>query len=83
MTEEEIDAWYEEEKQRIMEEYIEEITKSKDHDKAQREHTAKLNALMNKYIKFLEKNKKRELRAERVKRVFDSIKESLPFVKQK
>ena len=83
MTEEEIDAWYEDEKQRIMEEYLNEITKSKDHEKAQREHTAKLDILINKYTKMIEKNKKREIKADRMKRVFNSIKERIFFIKQK
>jgi hypothetical protein len=61
MDEEEIDSWYEEEKQKCLDDYLKEIENSKDHEVAERKYEAKLNKVMEKYNKlmtrFLSKNR--------------------------
>jgi aspartate/methionine/tyrosine aminotransferase len=49
MEEEEIDNWYEEEKQKCMDEYLKEIETTKHYEEAEKRYEEKLNRIINKY----------------------------------
>ena len=55
MEEEEIDSWYEEEKQKCMEEYLKNIETTKDHEEAEKKYNDKLNKLIDKYNQLMAK----------------------------
>ncbi len=55
MDEEEINNWYEEQKQKCMDEYLSEIEKNKLHEEAERKYEEKLSKIMEKYSKLMEK----------------------------
>ena len=64
MDEDEIDNWYEEEKQKCMDEYVINIEKSKNHDEAEKGFDDRLGKVMEKYNKLMndclkKKNKKK------------------------
>ena len=49
MEEEEIDGWYEEEKQKFMEEYLKNIETTKNYEEAEKRYNDRLNKLIDKY----------------------------------
>ena len=54
MEEDEIDSWYEEEKQKLMDDYLKDLEDKKDHDVSQKKYEDKLNKLIEKYNKTME-----------------------------
>jgi len=54
MEENEIDSWYEEEKQKCMDDYLKDLEDKKDHDISQKKYEDKLNKLIEKYNKTME-----------------------------
>lgn len=54
MDEEEIDSWYEEEKQKCIDEYLQEIERTKNHEEAEKSYNEKLNRVIVKYNKLME-----------------------------
>ncbi len=55
MDDEEIDSWYEEEKQKCLDEYLREIETSKNHEEAEKRYNDKLGRLIGKYNQMMEK----------------------------
>lgn len=53
MDEDEIDSWYEEEKQKCMDDYLINIEKSGNHDDAEKKFDARLSKAMEKYNKLM------------------------------
>lgn len=53
MEEEEIDSWYEEEKQKCMDNYLKDVETTKNYEESEKKYTAKLNKIMNKYNKLM------------------------------
>lgn len=54
MDEEEIDAWYEEEKQKCMDDYLKGIEESKNHEAAEKRYKERLGKAIDKYNKLME-----------------------------
>lgn len=55
MDDEEIDSWYEEEKQKCLDEYLKGIESSKKHEEAEKKYNERLDRLMGKYNQMMEK----------------------------
>lgn len=53
MDEEEIDIWYEEEKQKCMDEYLKDIEAAKNREESQKKYEVKLNKIIVKYNKMM------------------------------
>ncbi len=60
MEEDEIEDWYESEKEKLFDEYMENIEKFDDHLKHEEEYNSKLCNLMKKYTKLMEKSLSRK-----------------------
>lgn len=75
MDEEEIDSWYEEEKQKYVEQFAAEIEKLKNHESAEKAYNDKLNKLIQKYNKLMleklqnKKNGKLNIFLSKIKRI--------------
>lgn len=82
MNEEEINDWYEEEKERIMEVYLEELKAKKDHDQAEKRFNIYMEKAVKKYNDLMEKNLKKKSMKINIKKNFD-IKNKLNFFKKK
>lgn len=54
MDEDEIDSWYEEEKQKYIDEYLQQIEQTKNHEEAEKSYNEKLNRVIAKYNKLME-----------------------------
>ena len=76
MEEEEIENWYEEEKQKGMDDYLKEIEEKKDHDISQKKYEDRLQKTIAKYNKLME-DKIRKKRAG--KSMISKIKDKFPF----
>ena len=53
MDEEEIDVWYEEAKQKSLDEYMLEIEQSKNHEDAEKKYNLKLSRIIERYNKLM------------------------------
>lgn len=82
MEEEEIDAWYEEEKQKCMEEYLKEIEAAKNYDEAERRYDGKLNKIINKYNRLMTE-KLQNKKTNKFERFISSLKRKIYFFKEK
>ncbi|MEA2036431.1 MAG: hypothetical protein U9O94_02905 [Nanoarchaeota archaeon] len=58
MEGEEVDAWYDEEKQRIFDNYLKNLGKNNDKEKLDKEYKKEMSDLRKKYITLYEKSKK-------------------------
>ncbi len=54
MDEDEIDSWYEDEKQRLLDEYTAEIEEKKNYDEAEKKYSQKMDKLVLKYNRRME-----------------------------
>lgn len=62
MDEEEIESWYEEQKNQAMDKFISEIQDTKEHTEAQQNYQKKLKEIMEQYKEFLEKSLEKKQR---------------------
>ena len=87
MDEEEIDSWYDEEKEKAMAEYLSDINKKKDRKEAEEKYKGKLKSVREKYPIIYEKSVKRRKQIEFLCKKMEKIKNSLlniiPWVKKK
>ena len=77
MDEDEIDAWYEEEKEKAMELFLDEITKKKYNVESEEKFKKKLKTLREKYTTMYEKNMKRKKLISAIQKKIDKIKKNL------
>ncbi len=56
MDEEEIDIWYEEEKQKCLDEYLKDIEAAKNREESQRKYEMKLNKIIDRYNRVMTTN---------------------------
>ena len=63
MDEEEIELWYDEEKEKLTEKYKQDIVKGKDKEKLKKDYLRKLDALRNQYEKISESKSKSNLKS--------------------
>jgi hypothetical protein len=58
MEEDEVESWYEEQKQKLSDDYLDQLDKKMDRDKAAEEYTKKFNNLNVKYMALIDKSLK-------------------------
>lgn len=79
MDMEEIDAWYEEEKEKIFNVYLQNKESKKNHEKAEKLYKESMNKTRKKYSEMYEKSNKPNL----IKKYSAKIKESMDKLKKK
>ena len=82
MEEEEIDAWYEEEKQKCMDEYLKEIEERKNFDEAEKRYEDKLNKIINKYNQLMSE-KLQNKKTSKFEKFISNLKRRIYFFKEK
>lgn len=66
MNNEELDAWYEEQKQQLLDQYVKRLEEKKSHKKVEEEFTNKIIKIHEKYEKLFEKHFKHKKTRESV-----------------
>lgn len=69
MNPEEIDAWYEEQKQELLNKYLKEIEEKKDRKKIEQEFNSNMQKIHKQYEKLYEKSKRQNEIKDRLKRI--------------
>lgn len=82
MEEEEIDAWYEEEKQKCMDDYLKEVEITKDYERAEKKYEDKLNKIISKYNQLMSE-KIQNKKAGKFERFISNLKKRIYFFKEK
>jgi hypothetical protein len=83
MDNDEVEVWYEEEKQKLMDEYLKELNEGKNPKDAEKIFTLKLNQTVNRYNELIKKNIERKKRKERFKKQVDKFKEKIRYLREK
>ena len=79
MDEDEIDSWYEEEKQKRMDEYLSEIEAEKNHEEAEKKYENKLGKVINRYNELMNETMQNK-KTGKLKRFLFSVKSAIfPF----
>ena len=79
MEEDEIENWYEDEKQKAMDDYLKDLEDKKDHDISQKKYEQRLEKTIEKYNKLMEENIKRKKAG---KSMLSKIKDKIPFLQK-
>lgn len=82
MEEEEIDAWYEEEKQKCMDDYLKDIEITKNHEKAEKRYEEKLGKIINRYNQLMAE-KLQNKNASKFEKFVSNLKRRIYFFKVK
>lgn len=82
MEEDEIDGWYEEEKQKCMDEYLKDVETTKNYEEAEKKYEARLNKIINKYNQLMTE-KIQSKKSNELKNFISSIKRKFYFFKRK
>jgi len=82
MDEEEIDSWYEEEKQKCMDDYLKEVETTKNHEEAEKKYNDKLNKIINKYNQLMAE-KLQYKKAGKFEKFISSLKRIFYILKEK
>lgn len=82
MDEEEIDNWYEEEKQKCMEGYLKDTETTKNHEEAEKKYDNMLNKIMAKYNKLMEE-KLQNKKSGKFKNFISKIKTKINSLKER
>lgn len=76
MDEDEIDAWYENEKEKALDAYLEKINNIKERDKVESEYHKKLKEIMKKYEDLYNQSKK-EKKLKKISKKLNSFKDKI------
>ena len=82
MEEEEIDAWYEEEKQKCMDDYLKEVETTKSYEDAEKRYENKLNKIINRYNQLMAE-KLQNKNTSKFEKFISSLKRMIYFFKEK
>ena len=77
MEPDEFETWFEQEKEKLAEEYSKKINKTKDYAKLKQEFSRKFRALLEKYNTFYDKSEKREKMKKRVVEPLNRLSEEI------
>jgi len=80
MDGEEIDQWYEDEKQILMDKYTSDLENKRDRDEAATEFNEKMDELIQKYKTLMFKSISSDGKTNKFESFFASIKEKIPFL---
>jgi len=83
MNDEEIDTWYEEEKQKIYDNYVEELGQGKDTKEAEKEYTQNFNTTLEKYKDLMEKYLYKQAHPSKLKLLLDRTTRKLQKIRKK
>ena len=79
MEEDEIEAWYEDEKQKLLDTYLDQLDKKVNKDQAEQDYTLKFDQLNQKYLQLVQK----ALAKKGKKTSLDKVREKLSIIIQK
>jgi hypothetical protein len=82
MTEEEIETWYEEEKQKAYDELLKEIESKKDRAQSEKRYGLRLEKIKERYNRLHEKILEREDKRIQFKRIKQKARERFPILKK-
>lgn len=74
MEEEGVDSWYEEERQKVFNKYLENIEKNENREEAEKKYKEEMKKIREKYMNLYEKSKKASERAKVFKKNLEMIK---------
>jgi DUF438 domain-containing protein len=81
--EDEVEAWYEEEKQKLLDSYVEQLDKGANKEAAEKGYTQKFEQLNQKYLMLIESALARKGRKTPMEKLKGKVKEKMQVVMQK
>ena len=82
MDEEEVQNWYEDEKQQLFDNYIKDLEEGKDKELSEKKFNMKMEALIKKFNESMDKSIRSKEKMQRLQKKFDHLKEKLHLGKK-